>query len=63
MLVGKSEGKRHLGRRRPEQEANPKMDLKGIRCEGWDWINLTQDRDKWQIGVGKVLHHKMKGIP
>lgn len=39
-----------------EREANPKMDLKGIRCEVWDWINLAQDRDKWQIGICKVLH-------
>lgn len=57
ILVGKSEGKRHLEGRGHEREANPKIDLKGIRCEGWDWINLAQDRDKWQIDLGKVLHH------
>jgi hypothetical protein len=36
MLVGKSEGKRSLGRPRRKRENNIKMDLKEIECEGVD---------------------------
>jgi len=29
-------------------EENVKMDLQEMGCEGMDWINLAQDRDRWQ---------------
>ena len=44
-LVGKSEGKRPLGRPRHRWEDNVKMNLQEVGCGGMDWINLTQDRD------------------
>ena len=44
-LVGKSEGKRPLGRPRHRWEDNIKMDLQEVGCRGMDWIELAQDRD------------------
>ena len=41
-LVGKSEGKRPLGR--PRRDDNIKMDLKELECKGMDCIDLAQDR-------------------
>jgi hypothetical protein len=45
ILVGKPAGKRPLGRRNRVQEDNIKMDLKEMRWDGVDWIDLTSDRD------------------
>jgi hypothetical protein len=42
LLVGKSEGNRPLGIPRRRGEDNIKMDLKGIRWEGVNWINVAQ---------------------
>jgi hypothetical protein len=43
--VGKSEGKRPLGRSRHRWEDNIKMDLRGIGWGGVDWIDMAQDTD------------------
>jgi hypothetical protein len=54
--VGKSEGKRPLGRPRREWVHNIKMDLREI---GWgviDWIDVTQDRDQWRALVNTVMN-------
>ena len=48
VLVGKPEGKRLLGRPRRRWDDNIKMDLQEVGCGGIDWIDLIQDRDKWQ---------------
>ena len=45
-LVGKSEGKRPLGKPRHRWEDNIKMDLQEVGCGGMDWIELAQDRDR-----------------
>jgi len=30
------------------------MDLQEVRCEGMDWIELAQDRDRWQVLVNST---------
>ncbi|KAJ4447441.1 hypothetical protein ANN_09448 [Periplaneta americana] len=44
VLVGRSEGKRPLERPRRKWEDNIKMDLREVRYDDKDWINLAQDR-------------------
>ena len=44
--MGKTEGKRPLGRPRRRREDNIKMDLREVGCEGVDWIELAKDRDR-----------------
>jgi hypothetical protein len=56
ILVGKLEGKRILGRHRCRWEDNIKMDLKEVECEGMDWIELAQDRDRWLALVSAVMN-------
>jgi len=42
-----SEGNRLVGRGKARWEDNIKVDLKEIRCEGVDWIQLVKERSKW----------------
>ena len=46
VLVGKPERKRPFGRPKCKGEDNNKMDLHEVGCEGIDWIELAQDRDR-----------------
>ena len=45
-LMGKSEGKRPLGRPRHAWEDNIMLGLQEVQCGGMDWIELAQGRDK-----------------
>jgi hypothetical protein len=56
ILVGKSEGKRPLGRPRCRWVDNIKMDLTEIGWDGVDWIELAQDRDQWRALVNTVMN-------
>jgi hypothetical protein len=56
ILVGKPEGKRPLGRPRRGWMDNIKMDLREIRWDGGDWIELAQDRDQWRALMNTVLN-------
>jgi len=56
VLVGKSEGKRPLGKHRRRWEDYMKMDLKELGCGGLDWIELAQDRDRWLALVNAVMN-------
>jgi len=60
VLVGKSEGKRPLGRPRHRWEDNIKIDLQEVECGGMDWIKLAQDRDRWRALVNAVMN---LGVP
>jgi hypothetical protein len=54
VLVGKPEGKRPLGRPRRRWENNIKMDLQEVGEGRGDWMELSQDRDRWRALVGTV---------
>jgi hypothetical protein len=56
VLVGKSEGKRPLGRPRRRRENNIKMDLQEVGCRAMDWIELAQDRNMWRALVKLVMN-------
>jgi hypothetical protein len=56
VLVGKPEGKRPLGRSSHRWEDNIKMDLQEVGCGGMDWMELAQDRDRWQALVNVVMN-------
>jgi hypothetical protein len=45
ILVGKSEGRRPLGRPRRRWVNSIKIYLREIGWDGVDWVNLAQDRD------------------
>ena len=63
--MGKPEGKRPLGLPRRRWEDNIKMDLQEM-IWGWgDWMELSQDRDRWWALVStvrKLRVPKMWGI-
>jgi len=48
VLVGKPGEKRPLGRPRRRWEDNIKMDLREVGGGREDWMELTQDRDRWR---------------
>jgi hypothetical protein len=54
VLVGKSEGKRPLGRPRSRWWDNNKMDLQEVGGGRGDWMELAQDRDRWRALAGTV---------
>jgi hypothetical protein len=47
VLVGKTEGRKPLGRPRRRLEDIIKMDLRDVGSGGMDLISLAQDKDKW----------------
>jgi hypothetical protein len=55
VLVGKPEGKRPFERPRRRWEENINTDLKVVECGGMDWIDLSQDRDRWRALVNAVM--------
>ena len=65
VLVGKSEGKKPLGRPRRRWEDNIKMDLQEVGRGCGDWMELAKDRDRWRALVSTVMNlgvPKMRGI-
>ena len=65
VLVGKPEGKRPLGRPKRGWEDNNNIYLLQLGCHGLDlrevggggdWMELAQDRDRWQALVNKAMN-------
>ena len=59
VLVAKPEGKRPLGRPRRRWEDNIKMDLQEVVRGCGDWMELAQDRDRWQALVSTVMKFRV----
>jgi hypothetical protein len=55
ILVGKSEEKRPLGRPR-SRSVDIKMDLREIRWDVTDWIDLAEDSNEWRALVNTVIN-------
>jgi hypothetical protein len=55
-LVGRPECKRPLGRTRRKWKDNIKLDLREIRIDVVNWIQLAQDRDQWRAFVNTVMN-------
>ena len=55
VLVGKTKGRRPLGRPRRRWVYNIRMDLQEVGCGHVDWIGLAQDRVSWRTLVGAVM--------
>jgi len=56
VLVGKSEGKRPLGKPRRRWEENIKMDLQEVEGVCGDWMELAQDSERWRALVSTVMN-------
>jgi hypothetical protein len=59
LLVGKSEGKRPLGRPRRRWVDNIGMDLGEVEWGDVDWIGLARDRSRWRALVNSVLNFRV----
>jgi hypothetical protein len=56
LLVGKSEGRRPLGRPRGRWVDNIRMDLVEVEWGDVDWIGLAKDSNRWRALVNLVLN-------
>ena len=56
VLVRKREEKRPLGRPKRRWDENITVDFQEVRCEGMDWIELAEDRDRWRALVTAVMN-------
>jgi hypothetical protein len=53
--MGKTKGRRPLGRPRRRWENNIKMNLQELGCGDMDWFAMAQDRDRWRAVVNGVM--------
>jgi hypothetical protein len=56
ILVGKSEGKRPLGRLRRRREDNIKIDRREIGWNGVNWIHLAQGKYRWRTLANMIMN-------
>jgi hypothetical protein len=56
ILVGRTEGRRPLGRPRRRWEDNKEMDLREIGFGDVHLIHCAQDRDRWRALVNTVMN-------
>ena len=59
VLVGKTEGKRTLGRLRLRWDNNIKTDLREVGGDCEDWMELAQDRERWRARVNTVTNFRV----
>ena len=65
VLLGKPDRKRPLGRPRRRWEDNIKMNIQEVGGLCGDWMELSQDRDRWRALLSTVRNlrvPKMRGI-
>jgi hypothetical protein len=55
-LVERPEEKKPLERPGHTWDDNIKMDLQKVGCGNMNWIDLAQDRDRWQALVNAVMN-------
>jgi hypothetical protein len=55
ILMGKSEGKRSLGREKRRWKNIIKIGIREIGRDDMDWIHLAQDRDQKRALVNTVM--------
>jgi len=60
VLVEKPEGREPLGKPRRRWEDNIRMDLREVGCGCVDWMELTQDRDRWRALVSAVMNLRVR---
>jgi len=53
--VGKPEAMRQLGRARHRWEVI-KIEIQEVGCEGMNWIELAQDRNRWRAVLNAVMN-------
>jgi hypothetical protein len=56
VLARKPEGRSPMERPSRRWEDNIKMDLQEVGYGCMDWIELTQDRNRWQALVNEVMN-------
>jgi hypothetical protein len=56
VLVGKSEGRRSLGRTRRRWKDIILMYIQEVGWVGMDWIDLAKDRNRWLALVNAVMN-------
>ena len=56
--MGQPEAKRPLRRTRHRWDDNINMNLQVVGCRGrgMDWIDLDQDRNRWQAHVNVIMN-------
>jgi len=55
VLVGRPNGNRTFGKHVLIWDDNSRMDLQDMGWESMDWIDLTQNRDRWWAPVNAVM--------
>ena len=56
VLVGKPEGRRPHGKPKRRWDDNIQIDLPQMGCGGMDWMELTQDKDRWWALVNAIMN-------
>jgi len=56
LSVGKPERMRPLWRPRRRWADNIMMDLQEVGCMSFDWIELSQDKERWRALVKSVMN-------